>query len=251
MKRKVIFSVSFAAIALSSCAMMRGLEHDLTVAIRNKGELYYSGVVNEFNNIILPKMDAKYVDPGMKFAGYTIDSHWTIDDGLDALFKEGKLLRYNDVKQYAYGGGVELFSQFVDEDTPLVQQHYVKLGWYNKPATSGLNADIIAKLEANLVTYLTSNGATEEDLADFVVKGYEGNVGTIGSAINEDDDVDVVIGAAANLATTGNVKYVERTPATHNYGTVEKRYVYLLKDKPAARLVYDYCNSEEFYSIFE
>lgn len=251
MKRKVLFSISFATVFLSSCSMMKGLEHDINVAIRNKGELYYSGIVNEFNNIILPKMDAKYIDPGMKFAGYTIGSNWTPEQGLDKLFKEGKLLRYNDVKNYVYGGGVELFSQFVNEDVPLVPQHYVKLAWYNKPATSGLTGGVIDKLTANLTTYLTEKGATEKDLSDFVVKGYEGNVGALGSQINEDDDVDVVIGAGANLKSTGGVNYLERLPAAHEYGNVTGRYVYLLKDKPAARLVYDYCNSDAFYSIFE
>ena len=34
----------------------------------------------------------------MKFAGYTLDSHWTIDDGLEALYKEGQLLKYKDIK---------------------------------------------------------------------------------------------------------------------------------------------------------
>ena len=102
-----------------------------------------------------------------------------------------------------------------------------------------------------LRTYLKENGATDEDLIDFVIKGYEGNVGTIGSAINEDGYVDVFVGAGANLKSTGGVEYVERQAAAHSYGDVEKRYVYLLQDKPASRLVYDYCNSEAFYSIFE
>ena len=251
MKRLKTIIFSIFAIVLSSCGLMKGLEHDITVAIRNNGELYYSGVVNEFNNIILPKMDAKYISSGMKFAGYTLSSHWTVDDGLDALYKEGRLLRYKDIKDYAYNGGVELFSQFVSQDTPLSQQHYVKLGWYNKPATSGLNESIINKLEASLRTYLADNGATAENLADFVIKGYEGNVGAIGSAINEDENVDVFIGAGKNLQSTGGVNYVERSEAQKDYGSATNRYVYLLRDKPASRLVYDYCNSDAFYSIFE
>lgn len=243
--------VSLSAIALASCSMMKGLEHNLTIAIRSQGELYYSGVVNEFNNIILPKMDSSRIASGMKFAGYTLDMHWTIDDGLDALYKEGQLLRYQDIKEYAYNGGVELFTQFVTVETPLTEQHYLTLGWYNKPATSGLDEAVAAKLESNLRVYLAEQGATEEDLSDFIVKGYEGNVGTIGSKINEDGYVDVFIGAAANLQSTGGVPYVERTKADRDYGSVTNRYVYLLHDKPAARLLYEYCLSEAFYSIFE
>ena len=251
MNRIQTFLISSFAVALSSCGIMKGLEHDLTVAIRNKGELYYSGVVNEFNNIILPEMDDAYVSPGMKFAGYTLDINWTIESGLEALYKAGQLVRYNQIKQYAYNGGVEFFSQFVTADTPLVKQHYVKLGWYNKPQTSGLDETIIAKLQPKLTSYLTENGASEEDLSDFIVKGYEGTVGKIGTTINEDGDVDVFIGAAANLESTGGVHFVERTQAGKNYGTVTNRYVYLLHDKPAARLVYNYCLSDAFYTIFE
>ena len=250
MKRISTFAISICVVALTSCGMMKGLEHDITVAIRNNGELYYSGVVNEFNNIILPKMDKSYIQEGMKFAGYTVDKNWTVEDGLDLLYKEGTLLRYKNIKQYAYGGGVELHSQFVSQDTPLTLQHYVTLGWYNKPGTSGLTENIIKKLTADLTTYLKDNGATDEDLKDFVVKGYEGNVGAIGSAINEDDNVDVFVGAGKNLKSTGGVDFVERFEATQNYGSVDSRWVYLLRDKPAARLVYDYCNSDAFYSIF-
>ena len=251
MKKSKHFIIPLFAVILSSCSLVKGLEHNLTIAIRNNGELYFSGVVNEFNNVILPKMDEKYIEEGMKFAGYTYDHHWTIDDGLEALHKAGSLLRYKEVKDYAYNGGVELFSQFVTKDTPLVPQHYVTLGWYNKPATSGLDTNIAEKIQKNVAAYLKEKGASETDLSDFVFKGYTGNVGQIGTSINEDGYVDVFIGAAANLKSTGGVDYVERTQASKNYGAASNRYVYLLHDKPAARLVYEYCLSDAFYSVFE
>ena len=251
MRRTKTLALSLSTVLLASCGLMKGLEHDLTIAIRHNGDLYFSGIVNEFNNIIMPQMDPAFIAPGMKFAGYTLDIGWNIEKGLDALYKEGELVRYQNVKQYAYNGGVEFFSQFVTSTTPLSLQHYLKLGWYNKPATSGLNETIIGKLSSQLNEYLASKGASEEELADFVVKGYEGNVGSIGSQINEDDNVDVFIGAAANLLSTGGVEYVEREAAGKNYGGVSGRYVYLLHDKPASRLLYEYCLSDAFYTIFE
>ena len=252
MKKANVFLASLSTVFLSACGLMKGLENDLTVSVRVKGELYFSGVVNSFNNVILPKMDASYVESGMKFAGYTINSRWTIDDGVDALYKEGALIRYQDIKQYSYNGNVELFSQFVDEDTDLSEKHYLVLGWYNKPQTSGLNTTIIKKLTTNLTSFLIENGATKDELNDFIVKGYEGNVETIGAAINEDGYVDVFIGGGNNLNTKGGVtKFVEKKAASQDYGEATNRYVFLLKEKPIARLVYEYCDSEAFYSIFE
>ena len=246
-----IFLGLLSIVSASACSLMGGLEQDLTVSIRLNGDLYFSGTVNQFNNVIMPKMDAKYVAEGMKFAGYTLKYNWTIDDGIDQLHKEGSLLRYKDIKAYAYNGNVEFFSQFVDKDTDLAEKHYLVVGWYNKPKTSGLSEGIInEKLTPLLTNYLVANGATKEDLSDFIIKGYEGSVGEIGGKINDDGYVDVFIGGGANLKSTGGVNYVERYAASNDYGEATKRYVYLLRDKPVSRLVYQYFDTEEFYSIF-
>ena len=252
MKKRLTAMLSLCSLfLLASCGAMKAFEKDISIAVRLKGELYYSGVVNAFNNVLLPKMDASYVPEDMKFAGYTLDSAWTVEDGVESLYKEGALIRYVDFKDKAYNGGVEFFSQFVSKDTDLAPKHYLVVGWYNKPNTSGLDQAKINKLTPLLTDYLIKNGATEEDLNDFIIKGYEGDVGTIGAAINDDEIVDVFIGAGSNLKSTGGVDYVDRYAASKDYGSVSKRYVYLLREKPVARLVYEYFNSDEFYTIFE
>ena len=238
-------------LAASSCSIMRGLEQNLTISVRAKGELYFSATVSSFNNVILPKMDASYVDEGMKFAGYTLASDWNVDKGIEHLYKEGALIRYKDIAKYAYNGNVEFFSQFVDKNTDISEKHYLVVGWYNKVKTSGLDENRIEKLKPLLTNFLIANGASQEELKDFIIKGYEGDVGTIGGKINDDGYVDVFIGAGANLKSTGGVEYVDRYAAEKNYGEATKRYVYLLKEKPVARLVYDYFHTDEFYSIFE
>lgn len=253
MKKKILVFLAglCSMLSLSSCGLVKGFEHDITLSIRRNGELYYSTTVNIFNNAILPKMDKTYVPTDMKFAGYTLDSNWTIDDGADKLFREGAVIHYKDVKDYAFNDNVELYSQFVDKDVDVSIHHYVAVGWYDQESTSGLNEDIAKKLEANLRTLLINNGATEADLADFVFKGYSGQMAVIGPEINEDGYIDVFIGAGATLKNKGGVEYVDRYAASENYGSVDKRYVYLLRDKPVARLVYEYCDTPEFYSIFK
>ncbi len=250
-KIAIVFLGLLSIIVASSCSIMRGLEENLTISVRAKGDLIFSGVVNSFNNVILPKIDPSYIDKGMKFAGYTIDSDWNVDKGIDLLYKQGGLIRYKDIKKFAYNGNVEFFSQFVTEDTDIAEKHYLVVGWYNKIKTSGLDDKRIEKLTPLLTNFLVSKGATSEDLSDFIIKGYEGDVGTIGGKINEDGYVDVFIGAGANLKSTGGVNYIDRYAADKNYGDATKRYVYLLREKPVARLVYDYFSTDEFYSIFE
>ena len=252
MKKKILvfFAGLCSMLSLSSCGIVKGFEKDLTISVRRNGELYYSATVNIFNNAVLPKMDKSYIPSGMKFAGYTIDSGWTIEAGVDKLYREGGLIRYNDIKQYAYNNNVELYSQFVDKDVDISIHHYVGVGWYNRVNTSGLDEKTANKLENNLRNYLKSKGATDADLDDFVFRGYSGQVTVIGPDINEDGDLDVFIGAGANLKSQGGVQCVDRYPASQSYGTVEKRYVYLLRESPVARLVYEYCDTPEFYSIF-
>ena len=253
MKKRILtlFTSLCSFFLLCSCGVVKGFEQDISISVRVTGELYYSGTVNIFNNVILPKMDASYVPTNMKFAGYTLDSGWTIDDGVDKLYKEGAIIRYNDIKQYSYNGNVELFSQFVGKDVDIAEKHYLAVGWYNKLKTSGIDEKIAGKIEENLKTFLVANGATKEDLADFIFKGYEGDVGTSGGRINDDGYMDVVIGWGANLQSTGGVNYIDRYAAKENYGEATKRYVYLLRDKPVSRLVYEYFDTDEFYAVFK
>ncbi len=61
MRRTRTIALSLSTVLLASCGLMKGLEHDLTIAIRHNGDLYFSGIVNEFNNIIMPQMDLSLI----------------------------------------------------------------------------------------------------------------------------------------------------------------------------------------------
>lgn len=118
----------------------------------------------------------------------------------------------------------------------------VTLGWWSLTGKSGIDS--------------TKSGQIDSAVQDFIDNEYDDTfvysfkefaqslVGDLGTAINDDGEVDIFIGAAANLKSTGKVDYVERTgPLTIN--GAENRYIYLLTNTAAANAVYNYMVSND------
>ena len=122
------------------------------------------------------------------------------------------------------------------EETEIV------VGWWDN-SSSGLTSDIMIAVEQGLRTYLTDNGY---DLTSFkvTVRAYTGNLATTAPLINEDGDVDVVLGYGVNLKSSGGVDYKDRVSGI-NMGTATGRYIYRLSDKTVSKLVYDWLQTDD------
>ena len=133
-------------------------------------------------------------------------------------------------------------SELPPEESSEGEDLTITVGWWDS-SKSGFTADITNNLSSGIEAALDSSELYGN--ATFSFRAYsQSKVGDLGSAINTDGDVDVFIGAASNLKSTGGVDYVTRTgPLTIN--GAENRYIYLLKDNALAQFVYDYMISDD------
>ena len=98
----------------------------------------------------------------------------------------------------------------VDDVKEAGKDYYMVLGWWEvadpedpTKVTSGLTKDSVRLFYGNLITYLKAKGATEENIKNIQFRNYSTKtVAEMGAMINEDADVDLVIGVGANIFTT-------------------------------------------------
>ena len=131
--------------------------------------------------------------------------------------------------------------------TNSYHEYYLVLGWYAKTSTSGLDQAVVDEVVAAMKAYLKTQGATDEQLANIAVRGYDGNVAAIGSAILADGDVDVMIGIAQNFdapttegGPTAGVPVKEKDSGIYMGTSGKNRWVARLTDDDVAVLVYEW-----------
>ena len=127
-----------------------------------------------------------------------------------------------------------------EEDYPT---QYIVFGWYGKTNTSGLDRDIMEQFEIKLRDYVNSISETKIEYDDIEVREYLGDVATIGGNIMMDGDVDIFLGAGANLKSQGGVEYVTRNAVS--IAGVTDRYIYKLNERESTNTIYTWARSKE------
>lgn len=242
-----LLGVSIAGvISLSGCSLVKLLEKSLVVNYVCEGETIQTDTVTTFNNTFTPTLPSTATVPaGHKFFGWTaLDTasiHYTDPDFETEFVQGGGLLHYWDVADWAVNGEVNLNPFFLNEEE--IPHPYVKVGWYSKTSTSGLTDRMIVNWTEGLKSFLKKDGATDDQIKTVEVKGYDGNVATMGALVNEDGDVDVMIGVGNNINSTAGVSIIEKVGNQMMGG--KSRYTALLKERPVARKVYEWAQTEE------
>ena len=244
MKKHIIAAllvIILCLAALSGCSFMKSFERDVQVVLEVDGEYYDSCTVNIFNNAIVTPPDVPTKFEGKTFIGWTAQQNWEELDIKEVKVSANKgLIRYNDVKDYIKGAerSVTLQAAFVEID--------LVIAWYDRGATSGLTEEYMASFEKNMYSYLTSNGYTPEDMY-IVIRGYDGAVGASCAKIMSDGDVDIMVGWAANITSTGGMTqgtdFIENVGGI-TIGSTANRYAARITDKELTNLVFDWIQSE-------
>ena len=246
--RKLITSLAFAFVtvfSMTGCALLKGLEKSCDVTFEG-GTPFTETHVTTFNNGLTPHVEKTSIPADHKFFGWTAYDPTTVhyaDPGFAHKYVDyDGIVRYDDIKNHIQNGKVTMYPLYIHESELPIP--YLVVGWYAKTGTSGLGANQINKWKVDLMNFLTNDvHATEEQLSKVFIRSYDGNVGTIGSNINRDGDVDVFLGAGANLKSTGGVEYVARTSGIP-MGS-ESRYIYQLSDRTIAKTVYEWSITPE------
>lgn len=118
------------------------------------------------------------------------------------------------------------FKEVITDDTLIVdavkedgKTYYLVVGWWETTKlnddgtakiTSSLTKDTVRVFYANLKLYLKAYGATDEQIKNVQFRNYstEG-VAEMGTAINNDGDVDLLIGVGNNINSTAGVELFE------------------------------------------
>lgn len=246
MKHKIVL-FSIGALLLSSCSILKAFEHDITVTYMYADNILTSEKVNEFTNAVSPTLSEAQIPVNHEFYG------WTWLDPNDVSIKNesfeeqyiayDEVVHYGDIKDHTTGDNITLYPVFVNEDDIPIPDYYIAIGWYAKTSTSGLTEAIMTNWETDLKAYLKTEGATDADIANVVIKGYQGDVATAGSLINKDRYIDVLVGFGNNINSTGGVAIKEKIGGI-TMGS-KSRYIARLTDKDIAIKVYAWLQTEE------
>ena len=259
---KKLLNVLFLIVmvfSLSSC--FAGMfEEEIKVNFIYEDEVISSDTLTQFKNIHTPALDEGYIYSGYRFYGWTPLNPDNVK-ATDENFKEeyigdGKMVHYMDVKKYAKNGEVNLYALQIEKESIPHVYHYVVIAWYDKEATSGINANQMKALQAKLVEYLKAQGVSDEDIATIVVRGYTGSVGTSCANIMNDDDVDIMFGfgSKSNVVDTGGMKessILETEALVVDYnGKTKNRTIHRLTENERVLKVMEWLKSNECKSMF-
>ena len=120
------------------------------------------------------------------------------------------------------------------------------IAWYDRGATSGLTESYMSAFENKMYEYLTGEGYSLEDMY-IVIRGYDGAVGASCAKIMSDGDVDIMVGWAANITSTGGMTqgtdFIENVGGI-TIGSTANRYAARITDNELTNLVFDWIQSE-------
>ncbi|MDO5326724.1 MAG: hypothetical protein Q4G00_08365 [Clostridia bacterium] len=167
--------------------------------------------------------------------------------------------------QEAYGSGAAETSasdaSSVSADTPSVtnvpsssdhsgsteqDSRPLVIGWYAKSETSGLNAAMMEKFQAMLLTELANQGYTA-DTMNIVIRPYEGKVADVQDAVTKDGDVDVMVGMKA-FALEGVQMEVQEDVVM---GEKSDRRIHRISDREVAKAVFEWLKTDDARSAFK
>ena len=244
MKKHIIAALMVMVLCLgvlSGCSLMKSFERDVQVVLEVDGEYYDTCTVNIFNNAVVtvPEVPTKF--EGRTFIGWTAQQNWEELEGKKVQVSANKgLIRYDDVKDWLKGEekSITLQASFVEID--------LVIAWYDRGNTSGLTPEYMAVFQENLYTYLSNNGYNPEDMF-IVIRGYDGAVGASCAKIMSDGDVDIMVGWAANITSTGGMTqgtdFIENVGGI-KIGSVANRYTARVTDTEITKLVFAWIQSE-------
>ena len=158
-------------------------------------------------------------------------------------------LKYADLKSIVEVGAKTLDLYPVFKEIEAVERtHFAKIGWYNKPATSGLDETIIAQIENGLREYLLGQGIATDVVSSVLFMPFTGNVSESTTSINDEKDIDIMLG----WKDSGNVPAASILEQINDVamGAKDDRRLHRLSDDEGVQLVFDFLKSEAGLALF-
>ena len=170
----------------------------------------------------------------MKIANDTVIGKENVEDPIKEKFTFVSWVDANkeviDLDTYKVTKALKLYATFeeiITDDTLIVngvkeegKDYYLVVGWWETTAleddgvtpkiTSSLTVDTVRIFYANLKLYLKAYGASEDQIKAIQFRDYSSEtVAVMGENINNDADVDLLIGVGNNINSTAGVSLFE------------------------------------------
>ncbi len=234
------FAIIMCLTALAGCSLVRGFEKDVYVVFNIDGEYYDSCTVNIFNNGVIAQPEEP---KGKRFKGWTVQTEWTEEEiPTLELLENTRIIRYDDVKDLVEKGSecVVLNGVFAD-----IVRHDLKIAWYGKSDTSGIDEAYMEEFKTKLYGHLTSQSYTPESM-DIVFQPYDGNVSSSCGAIKKDGDVDIMLGwkSVSGAQWVKGEDYLDEVNLPKLGLNITDRRAHKLYDSELVNLVYDWIQKE-------
>ena len=175
-----------------------------TVKFENNGERVATESVKEGESLTAAQIPTVRAPEGKVFKGWANEQNEIVD--LTTYVVTGDVTFHAVFEDEQEQGDV----LSVDDVKETGKTYYLVLGWWevNDPAepdkvTSHLTKTTVRLFYANIINYLKASGATDENIANIQFRNYSSaTVAEMGTAINADGDVDIMIGVGNNINST-------------------------------------------------
>jgi len=229
----VLLAVGMCLSLLAGCSGLKALENYVTLVLNVNGEIYATYDISIFNNAVVTEPKAP---EGEKLYGWTPQKNWKeLSQDEIVVTQNNTFITYNDVKDFIEGESqsVTLYAVFA-----VIPPKDLVVAWYRAEGVStqtGLNEENMSAFTEDMYTYLRSKDYVPEEM-DIVVRPYDGNVGNSCGGIMADGDVDIMVGWASNIGTTGGITFLENKEGV-TIGSIS-RYAARLTNTYLSRLTY-------------
>lgn len=183
---KFVFDTASNTVKL---AFQMNVEEEATIQV----ELYQDGTLA--NTVTVAETGASISAPakqGYKFIG------WSLTEGGEIAFEPTDAISLYDLADYTVNGVAKLYAHY---EEVIANEGLVVAIWQRY-----INADQLTAIEEGFTAYMTANALDFE--VTYQVFEQE-KVADFGAAVNQ-ANVDVILGAGANISSQGGVSYVLR-----------------------------------------
>lgn len=209
------------------------------------GNLYKTAKVKEnevVGNIIDAPKKANY-----EFKGWKTENGETFDLLTIKVIKSIRVNAYFElIKKDESNDNVDIQGLNVLDTKDATKTYSLVIGWYGKSSTSGCNEENMKHFYSNVIKFLRAKKVSESDIRKISFRKYGDdttNVATLGTLVNADLDVDLMLGCGKNITTTGRIATIDRIDNV-TIGTATSRVIGKLSEKKIANALFEHLKTE-------
>lgn len=188
--------------------------------------------------------------PGYDFKGWTTSDSKAFDLATEKITAKTDLYAKFELKETPIPTPDPVDDELnVDDTKDATKNYYLVVGWWFNDK-SGLTDEITKHFYSNVKIFLKAKGATDSQLKLISFRKFsQATVAEMGAAMNEQADLDIVIGVGNNINSTAGVSIQEKEGNVPMGG--QSRYIARLTDKEIVNALFDFMKTDNGKKMFD